>query len=136
MFSLVGKIALVTGAGRGLGLAIAKGLARAGAKVLINGRSPENVQAAVSELLEDGGQAAALPFDIADEQQAVAAFATILGVYPMLLCGGGTLLGPMLPSPSLVGGTLDALFLSITGGCSVVVEPMKPDISIASSSSS
>jgi gluconate 5-dehydrogenase len=39
-FDLSGKVALVTGAYRGLGLAIAKGLARAGATVVLNGRKP------------------------------------------------------------------------------------------------
>lgn len=56
-FSLDGKIALVTGGGRGLGLEIAKALARAGAFVLINGRNYESLDQAVSSITAIGGAA-------------------------------------------------------------------------------
>lgn len=66
-FSLDNKIALVTGAGRGLGLEIAKALAGAGAHVLVNGRGKEGLEQAVSDITSAGGSASSLLFDIADE---------------------------------------------------------------------
>jgi gluconate 5-dehydrogenase len=65
-FSLEGKIALVTGGGRGLGLEIAKALARAGALVLINGRTQESLERAVAAVTASGGVAAPLQFDITE----------------------------------------------------------------------
>lgn len=65
-FSLQGREALVTGAARGLGLAIAEGLARQGARVWLNGRDPAALDAAVQSLRAQGLSAQALPFDITD----------------------------------------------------------------------
>lgn len=65
-FLLSGQVALVTGAGRGLGLEIARLLASAGAHVLLNGRMHAPLEAAVARIVEDGGTAGALAFDIAD----------------------------------------------------------------------
>jgi gluconate 5-dehydrogenase len=74
---LHGRVALVTGGGRGLGLEIVKGLAPAGAHVLINGRSPESLERAAAEVNALGGSAEPLPFDITDEAAVAAAFARI-----------------------------------------------------------
>ncbi len=65
-FSLAGKLALVTGAGRGLGFEIAKGLAAAGAHVVLNGRSQPALDAAVAAVQAAGGSAEALAFDVTD----------------------------------------------------------------------
>ena len=53
-FSLAGRVALVTGAYRGLGFAIARGLARAGAAVVLNGRKAEALTAAARTLADEG----------------------------------------------------------------------------------
>jgi gluconate 5-dehydrogenase len=65
-FSLAGKIALVTGAGRGLGFEIAKALAGAGAHVALNGRDEGRLESAVAAIEAAGGSASAAAFDVAD----------------------------------------------------------------------
>ena len=63
---LDGRRALVTGAGRGLGLACAAALAEAGAEVWLAARSAADVQAAAHALRERGDRAHALPLDVTD----------------------------------------------------------------------
>ena len=65
-FRLDGKRALVTGAGRGLGRGIALALAGAGAELLLNSRSPAELDAVAAEIAAAGGTARALPFDVTD----------------------------------------------------------------------
>lgn len=64
MFKLAGRTALVTGAGQGLGLEIARTLARAGAQVWLNGRSADKLEAARDQITAEGGQARCAAFDI------------------------------------------------------------------------
>jgi len=71
---LAGKVALVTGGGAGLGLAIAKALVAAGAQLAIAGRRPEPLAAAAAEL---GGDTLAVPADIGREDQVLALYAAI-----------------------------------------------------------
>lgn len=68
-FSLDGKVALVTGGGRGLGLEIARALANYGALVLVNGRNYENLIRAVGTINSKSIKGSALPllFDVSDE---------------------------------------------------------------------
>ncbi|RYY97923.1 MAG: SDR family oxidoreductase [Comamonadaceae bacterium] len=56
---LDGQVAVVTGSGRGLGLAFAKALARAGARVVVNDVDPDTAQQAVEAIRADGGEAVA-----------------------------------------------------------------------------
>jgi NAD(P)-dependent dehydrogenase (short-subunit alcohol dehydrogenase family) len=63
---LDGKIALVTGAGRGIGRAIALALAGAGAEVILNSRTPAELEAVAGEIAQHGRQARVLPFDVTD----------------------------------------------------------------------
>jgi 3-oxoacyl-[acyl-carrier protein] reductase len=64
---LSGRVALVTGAGRNIGRAMAKALAAGGAKVVVNVRSNKTeAEQVVSEIARDGGQAIALVADVAD----------------------------------------------------------------------
>jgi len=63
-FDLTGKVALVTGAYRGLGFAIAQGLARAGAAVVLNGRKREDIEAAAKRLADAGSSATTSVFDV------------------------------------------------------------------------
>jgi gluconate 5-dehydrogenase len=72
-FDLDGRTALVTGSTRGLGLALARALAGAGARVAINGRSRETCEAAAAGI--DGAFAA--PFDVTDEAAVSAGVAAV-----------------------------------------------------------
>ncbi len=78
LFSLNGKTALVTGAARGLGLEIAKGLAASGAHVLMNGRERDHLQKGLSTIRSHGGSASACVFDVAHERAAEEKFDHIL----------------------------------------------------------
>lgn len=66
LFGLEGRVALVTGSSGGIGAAIAAGLAGAGARVVVNGRSPDKVEAGVAKIAAAGGAAYAAPFDVTD----------------------------------------------------------------------
>ena len=70
---LTGKTALVTGAGRGLGLEIAHGLAGNGAHVVLHGRKPAELDEAMHALAADGASVSTLVADLADEASTAAA---------------------------------------------------------------
>ncbi|OYU48039.1 MAG: gluconate 5-dehydrogenase [Rhizobiales bacterium PAR1] len=77
LFDLTGRTALITGSSRGLGRAMAEGLGRAGAKLVINGTSPAKVDEAVTEMRAVGLDAQALAFNVTDEAAVKAAFADL-----------------------------------------------------------
>lgn len=69
-FSLSGRVALVTGGAGHLGRSMCRGLAEAGAHVLVNGRDPARTEAFAAELRQQGHSAEALPFDVTDSPRA------------------------------------------------------------------
>ena len=74
LFDLTGKVAVVTGATHGLGMAMAKGLGKAGASLVINGHSSQaRLDQAVEEYLRDGLEASGYLFDVTDEDAVEAA---------------------------------------------------------------
>lgn len=68
LFSLDDVVALVTGSSGGIGLALARGLAEAGARVVVNGRDTTKVAAAVAAFKNEGLSADAAGFDVTDPQ--------------------------------------------------------------------
>jgi gluconate 5-dehydrogenase len=87
-FDLTGRRALVTGASQGIGLALARGLAEAGAAVVLNGRDPLRLAAAAAAL----PGAATLVFDVTDHdaaRSAVDGFETDVGAIDILVNNAG-----------------------------------------------
>lgn len=68
MYDLTGKVALVTGAGSGIGKASAMTLAAAGATVVVMSRTAEEVEKTAAEIRAKGGKATAMTADTSDEQ--------------------------------------------------------------------
>ena len=93
LFDLTGRVALVTGSSRGIGLAIARGLAEAGATVVLNGRDASTLETAVSGLRADGLNASASAFDVCDVEavaKAVDAIERDIGPVDILVNNAGT----------------------------------------------
>jgi len=93
MSKLSGKVALVTGASKGIGAGIAKGLAQAGASVVVNyATSREGAERVVAEITERGGKAVAVPGDVskaADVQRMFAETKKAFGRFDILVNNAG-----------------------------------------------
>ena len=72
MFDLSGRVAVVTGGNGGIGLGMAKGLARAGARVVVAARNRDKSDAAVRQLMALGSDALALAVDVTDARSVAA----------------------------------------------------------------
>src|SRR5688572_22486197 len=83
-FDLSGRVALVTGASRGIGAEIAKLLAKYGATVIVSSRKRESCEEVVDAIRADGGKATALALHIGELQQIEAAFAKVADEYDRL----------------------------------------------------
>ncbi|MFZ4107064.1 gluconate 5-dehydrogenase [Flavobacterium sp.] len=93
LFDLTGKIALVTGSTHGLGMAMAKGLGRAGATIIINGNSSQTkIDEAVLYFKNEGIKAFGYKFNVAEESDVVAAISKIeneVGAIDILINNAG-----------------------------------------------
>ena len=92
LFDLTGKVALITGATQGIGLAIARGLAQAGARVVINARNAEKLERAVATLVGEGLAASGCRFDLingAEVRERVAALEQEVGRIDILVNNAG-----------------------------------------------
>lgn len=77
LFSLTGRSALITGGGRGIGFAIAQGLAAAGASIILNGRNQQALEGAGEKLRAAGAQVSLAPFDVSEPEQVRAGIAQL-----------------------------------------------------------
>lgn len=99
LFSLSGKTALVTGGGRGIGLALAKGLAEHGADVALVARTKKQLEEAAGKIhAETARNAWAFPFDVENVDGIEGLFESILaetkGIDILVNCAGMTIRGP------------------------------------------
>ncbi|WP_343079976.1 SDR family oxidoreductase [Ostreiculturibacter nitratireducens] len=92
LFSLKARRALITGSSQGIGFALAKGLAAAGAEVVLNGRDEEKLRSAAEALRADGATVHELPFDVTDHagvREAIDAFEDRVGRIDILVNNAG-----------------------------------------------
>ena len=99
LFDLSGKTALVTGGNRGIGYAIAKGLAEHGADVAIVSRTKKQLEAAKQQIQDDTGKKVCIfPFDLGNIEGIEAIFENIVadtkGIDILANCAGMTIRGP------------------------------------------
>ena len=106
-FRLDGRVAVVTGAGRGIGRAVALALAEVGANVVVLARSLDQLEAVVGEIHSGGGEAMALPLDVTDAEAVRKTCGTVmdrLGAVDIVVNNAGNLIAkPFVPLPGITG---------------------------------
>ena len=148
LFDLTGKVALITGASRGLGFAIAKGFSGQGATVVLNGRNPETLDKSAAELRAAGGTVLTSAFDVTNSEAIKAAVGDI-GTIDILVNNAGiqhrqplaelheadwrrvieaNLTGPFLVAQAVAPGMVRRQSGKIINICSLANEIGRPNI--------
>jgi len=146
LFDLKGKVALVTGGTHGLGMAIAKGLANAGAKIVVNDILQEKLDEAKAEYAKDGHDVATYNFNVTDEDAVVKGITKIeeeIGPIDILVNNAGIikripieemtveefsdvinidLVGPFIMSKAVIKGMISRGHGKIINMCSMMSE--------------
>jgi gluconate 5-dehydrogenase len=131
LFNLDDKVALITGSSRGIGNALALGLAEAGAHVIVNARNATDVENAVAALRSAGYQADASVFDVTKPDQIEAAITDIeANVGPIDICVNNAGIQRRVPldevTPEVWAEVLDANLTSAFLVGSAVARKMLP----------
>ena len=130
MFSLEGKVAIVTGASRWTGKVIALEMARAGVDLVISARTPKPLEAAAAEVRGLGRRCIAVPTDVGDAAQVdhlVRRAMEEYGRIDILVSNAGTPMGGSVPTLELKEEAWDSdIRLNLTGHflCSKAVAPI------------
>lgn len=129
-FDLSGKVAIVTGSSRGIGRAIARSLASAGAKVTITSRKIEACEAVASEINADGGKAIAVASNVSDKVQIsnlVKETQAQHGPVDILVCNAATnpIYGPMA---DLDDGAVEKIFKTNVQGPAWLINLVAPSM--------
>lgn len=115
---LKGRLALVTGAGQGNGRAIALGLARAGARVVVTDINEQNVNRVAEEIQAAGGQAYAYVMDVTSPENCrdvAAAVATHVGQIDLLVNNAGIIIREGMDSPKVASNLERTLDVNVMG---------------------
>jgi NAD(P)-dependent dehydrogenase (short-subunit alcohol dehydrogenase family) len=124
-----GKLALVTGAGRGIGWAVAQSLAAAGAHVLLLSRTQGALEELYDTISKSGGEATGVPMDVTDGDALDRLGASLnerFGKLDMLV-GNAGVLGPMTPSSHIDPKEFDkAMAVNVTANARLIraMEPL------------
>ncbi|WP_426511786.1 SDR family oxidoreductase [Dactylosporangium sp. McL0621] len=138
-FDLAGRVALVTGAGKGIGRAVAVGLARAGADLVLHARKESDLDEAAAAVRREGRRASCWVQDLAAPAEALAASASALGDVDILVNNAGVIhRGPALEQTydtwrGVLAVNLDAVFvLTRAVGAGMVARGRGKVITVAS----
>jgi len=142
LFSLEGKVAIVTGAGRGIGKAIALGLADAGADVVVAARTASDIETIANEVTAKGRRALAVPTDVRFSDQVTNLIEKTMSKFGridiLVNNAGGTFAAPTMELSeggwdAIVRENLKSVFLCSKAAARVMTEQKKGSIiSIAS----